>query len=302
MKLKVILLYGTLFSALVAAAASSAPLTIHVKAHVQYLNDPGNLLGNQLSIGQVVNAEYTYDTAVADQNPDPMHGSYPQSSLQAKARITAGTLTFETDPTPSSWFGEAHTHPSESPGSYWSYFRVNYFRLKPLTNGARVDGIYIDFTDRNGYTPTSESMLTTAPDLQRYTDKGIDIFGSTDTNWYSVRFQIDSVTTSPDDSNSPLKVSPASGSFLRMQRFDAAVLLPFGSTPISMQTTINGMPGPFNFPQSCFPAPPNSQGRPALFCPDAGWRLMDGSNHIEWRIQLIDGTMLERSVDWEVIP
>jgi len=301
MKLKVIVLYGALLSAF-AASAFAAPLTIHVKAHVRHLNDPGNLLGNQLSVGQVIDAEYTYDTAVTDQDPNAMHGNFPQSSLQAKAKITAGTLTFETDPTPSSWFAEAHAHPSEFPGSYWSYFRVNYFRIKPLNNGARVDSIFIDFSDRNGYTPSSESILTTAPDLQRYTDKSIDVFGGTDTNWYSVRFEIDSITVGGDDSNGPIKVSPLSGSFLRMQRFDAAVLLPPGTAPMSVQTTVNGMPGPFNIQQSCFPTPPNSQGRPALFCPDAAWRLMDGTNHIEWRIQLMDGTMLEKSVDWEVIP
>jgi hypothetical protein len=143
-------------------------------------------------------------------------------------------------------------------------------------------------------------LPTGAPDLSQFSEKSINVFGNTETNSFAVEIIIDSVSVNPPGNG--LIVSPASGSFSRLQRFDAALLLPPGKQAQHMQAFVGGMPVPFGYPNMCSSVPPNSQGRAAILCPDAPFRLPDGASQIEWRVDLTDGTMLAKSVTWELIP
>jgi len=191
-------------------------------------------------------------------------------------------------------------HPADSPG-YESSIRILTSGYKPLTNGSPVSDLYIEFDDFSGITPSSDSLPTGAPDLRKFGRSSIYLDGYTATGSYNVVFAIDSVSTVPPPDGGWV-ISPATGSFSRLQRFDAALLLPSGSQIQSMQASVGGAPVPFNYPGACSLAPPNSKGQPAIICPDAPWRLPDGVSHIEWRVELTDGTVLDKSVDWELIP
>jgi hypothetical protein len=98
------------------------------------------------------------------------------------------------------------------------------------------------------------------------------------------------------------RASRTSGSFLQTQHFDAALLVAQGKQIASMQATVNGAPTGLGYPGACSLAPPNTQLRPAILCPSVTSQLQSGPNHVQWQIQLTDGTQVTNSVDWEEIP
>jgi hypothetical protein len=292
---------ATLLIALNVGYASASPLTVYMNAHVVSVDDPGGALGGQLLVGQTATGQYTYETSVPDQDWDAMYGSYPQGSWQASSRVSAGPLVFESDSASPNWDYDIWVHPSYWPGYYESHFRLMSSGNKPLGNEATVEDIRINFVDQPGYTPTSESLPTGAPNLQQYSEKTIEISGSSGAGWYFVVFAIDSVSTNAPPTGG-LTVSPAAGSFVQTQRFDAAVLLPSGSTVSTLQSTVNGLPSPLGYPGFCHMGPPNSQARQSIICPNAASVLQGGVNSVEWSVELASGAVLQKSVEWELIP
>lgn len=304
MNIKRLLVCGVFMYATV-NQASAAPFTVYLTGHITAIGDSNDIFGGQLGIGQTVTALYTYDTNVQDQNPDPMYGQYPQGMWQGAMRVSAGSFVFESDPASLNWNYNITVHPSYWPGSYQGFFRLSSFGNKALANGATVNGIEINFDDFSGQAPTSEYLPTSAPDLHSYSSqKGIFVHGNFPSGeGYGIVIAIDSAsTTAPQEGAGGLVVSPATGKFLRMQHFDAALFLPQGSPDIqSVQANINGMTLPFSYGNSCYFAW-NMQNVPAVICPNASWYVPDGKSHIDWRVQFIDGTVLNKSVDWEMIP
>ena len=96
-------------------------------------------------------------------------------------------------------------------------------------------------------------------------------------------------------------VSPASSSFIRQQHIEPVLLLQPGMQFTAVEGSVNGFPLPWYYLSQCYPAPPNSQGRPAIACPDINWLLTGGTNHVVWRVDLMDGSASTKSVDWEMI-
>lgn len=207
---------------------------------------------------------------------------------------------FESDPASPNWHYDVTVHPSYWPGSYWSDFRLDSGGNKPLANGAAIESIQINFVDYNGYTPNSEYLPTSAPNLQQYSEKSILIDGSSGGNWFTVMFEIDSVSTSAPDGG--LTISPAKGVFVQTQAFDAALLLSEGATISNMQARVDGVPAPLSYPGTCQLAPPNSQNRPVIVCPNTASHLHGGTNSVRWRVELMDGTVIDKSIEWEVVP
>ncbi len=294
MKIKQCLLGGIL---LVSAVASSAEnlLTVNLKARVTDLYDPPGALSNQLAIGQLVNASYTYDTSVADQDSHWAYGIYPQP--QGKIRVMLGSLVIETDPLQAPQNSSVWVHPAEVPG-YWSYFRINSWGNKRLGNGANVSMLEIDFTNFSGNSPTSDTLPAGAPSLQSFSQSYIGISGEWNGQWFSARLAIEEAMV-----ESGLVVSPGTSTFLRPQRFDAALLLPTNTPVIDVQAKIGTTHLLFTLGESCFFMP--SPQHAAILCPDAQSKIplhLTGFQHIEWEVTLADGQRLNSAVDWTFLP
>ena len=125
---------------------------------------------------------------------------------------------------------------------------------------------------------------------------------------FSVTFAIDNVYVFPP-SSAAWSVSPATGVFSRQQNIDAVVLLPVGSQVQSVQTFVGGGPGPFGFGAAspvpagqCSVQPQNSVGQQVILCPNVLPLLVNGMNQIDWQLQLMDGTTLDKVVVWDVVP
>lgn len=281
--------------------AWAAPLTVNVTAHVTSIDDAANILGGQLSVGQTVTGTYTYETSVADQEPHWAYGHYPQYPAQARTRLSAGSLVFESDSASPGWGYNMWTHSRETDSDH-SYFRIGSLGNKPLANGASVRVLDFNFTDPAGNAPLSDALPIGAPDLASFPTRSISVAGDLNGDIYHVALQIDAVEAAPPPGS--LVLSPASGSFVRPQRFDAAVILPPGSQLSSLQARVDGSPSPVSYPGSCDLAPPNAMGRPAVVCPDAQSLLpaSGGIATVEWRAEFTDGRVLTGTVDWELIP
>jgi hypothetical protein len=297
MKIGLYLLSGALLLALNVNLAWSKVLTVNITASVITLDDPGNALNGQVAIGQAVNGAYRYETTVPDQNPDPQYGEYPQSPAQGSVSFSAGALVFASDSAAPNWMYRVFVHGAYD-AYYQDYFRVSSQANKPLMNGASVQNLDIDFSDYTGAALSSDVLFTAAPDLGKFPDHRVSISGfSAAGTFYKVVLQINSAETVQDR----LVISPSSGSFIRPQHIDPALLLQSGSQVSGVQASVNGIPLSPGYLQQCQVAPPNTQGRPALYCPDINSFLPPGNAHLEWRLQLLDGSTLTNTVDWEMI-
>lgn len=294
------LLLGAIASVCSVGSASAVQLTVYLTGHVTGVYDSAGMLGGQFTVGQTVTGQYTYDTSVPDHDSSWNYGNYVQGNWQGSVRLSVGSAVFESDLTAPYWRYEVVVHPPDQPG-YQGFIRLLTSGYKPLTNGAPVNDVQINFDDYPGDTPSSDTLPTSAPDLSKFGQPTINVMGYNGTGSYGVVFAIDSVSTMPPPDGGWV-ISPATGRFSRLQRFDAALLLPPGKQVQSMQASVGGAPVPFYYPGSCSLTPPNSKGQPTIICPDAPYRLPDGLSHIDWRVQLTDGTILDKAVDWELIP
>lgn len=287
-----------------APAAFAAKITVELTGHVTQITDPSNLLGGQVSVGQPMSGSYSYDTSVAEESDTlwtPEWARYPQSSTQASLALTVGTLAFESDPaSPSWWFAvDVHDQPS-SPMSPWSAsdsLSISYNGgNKPLQQLA-IDGssMTVQFSDFGGSALQSEAMLAGAPDLSVFTSASATVQGWNMNGNFEVVVQIDSARNGGGDM---LTVSPGSGPFVREQPIVPALLLPFGTVAFGIDGAINGNPMP-GFFSSCMAS--SSQTRTIFVCPEVSPYLLPGMNHVEWRLQTADGSLVAKVVDWELV-
>ncbi|MFC4311260.1 hypothetical protein ACFPN2_19330 [Steroidobacter flavus] len=290
-------LLGTALLAAAAAASAGEFVTVEVKARVTNVQDPAGMLGGQVTQGQLVTGSYKYDIHVPDDVSDPAFGYYVQP--HASFKMAVGSLTFESDGV--STDRSVSVQPSASPGNSLAFIQFMSQANKPLPNGTPVGQIAFAFQDSNGYEPASDAMPTAAPSLPSFNISTAWVYGELNGQYYSVHMEIES--TYSEGTESDLTISPGKSTFVSGQRFDVALLLPPGSDVVNVTSSLNGQPLAMSFPGNCYLAPPNSQNRPTILCPDAHLHLpaATGQYHVEWQVQLFDGTSIWNPVDWTVI-
>ena len=286
-------------SALTWDYAVAETVTVNVTARVSSVFDSGNILGGQVVPGQVFTGRYVYDTSAPRYLEAPNFARYNQQGAMASTRLALGSLAFESDSPPLTW-AEMRIL-ANAPNAGWDQLFMNYQGNRTLANGATVQSIDFMFTDPSGQMPHTIDLPATAPNLQGYEQKQIQIQGGLNSNWYTVSFQIETATLL-----APLtiEISPGASNFLPQQRFDAALIPPPGSAIASVQASANGIPLPLNYPGTCQFTLANSADRPAVLCPDAhlALALVPGATQVEWRVELKDGTILNQAVEWKLIP
>lgn len=298
MKLKSYLVCGALLFA-GAAHANADLLTVNLKARVMDVYDQGGVLGAAVTVGQSVNGSYTYDLAVPDSDTSPQWGHYAQ--WQGKIKVSIGAFEFETRGDASQWDSVVAVHPSDWPGSYQGFFRIMSWANQPLSNGASVHHMDVDFSDFSGRAPLNDALPTDAPVLTNYSDGGrIYIGGEHNGQYFGIMLRIESAALPTDESD--LVISPGASTFIDGQNFDVALLLPPGANPVNLQASIDGMHAPYDLYYSCHIRPATAD-RMAIFCPDGRWRLPypQGKYRVDFEVQTSDGRTLRNSVDWKLI-
>jgi hypothetical protein len=295
--------------------ASGAIITVNVTAHVIQLSDPNGVLAGQIVMGQAITGTYTYDTSTPDQG-SPGFGSYLPIVPPASLSVSAGSLLFQTyAPQPPNLLSpivQISVRPT-STNSLSSFFLVSSSN-QLLNSGVPVgliDSMSFNFTDLTGQWPASDALPSGAPALQNLSaSPSAIIIYSTSSTHVQMTAQIDSVALAPPS----FAVSPASGSFLPTQRFDAAVLLPAGAQVVSMQTSVNGNPFSLNYPGMCTLVILRFTNQQAILCPNAYAVLTTPPPPpalpsqpgqpltITWQVTLADGTSINKTVVWTLIP
>ena len=286
MKTAAVFFSGLVLSALAAGPVAAEPVRVRLTARVSEISDPNNELAGKIVLGTRVNGLYVYNTNTPDQSPYPEEGEYRPFANQARMRFAAGSHVFESaQPTQGISiyiFGD-----SSGTGSFMMSSHDN----KPLANGADVNEIILSF-DGTGNLTQSDSLPNVAPILDDYWGKEVRIQGGS----YSLVAQVEASELIVPNA---MVVSPAAGSFLPNQHFDAAVILPRNSSVSHAHALANGAPVGLYYPGNCQLEAPNSAGRPALLCPGANAALsLAAGAPIEWIVELTNGTILTQTVNW----
>lgn len=281
---------GLLLSALACGSVSAETVRVRLTARVSQVVDSQGLLDGKIVVGTRVNGTYVYNTNTPNLSPDPAFGWYRPYANEGRVRFAAGSFVFESaQPTQGI---SIFVNPDVNGNGQ---FLVDSTDNKPLSNGAGVDYIRVDFQGTGSVTQSS-ALPTIAPVLQGFFRKEVQLAGGGFA--FDVRATIEAAELIVADA---IEVSPAAGSFVPGQRFDAALTLPRNSSVVTAQASVNGVSLPLSYPGTCQLLPPNGANKPSLLCPDAYTVLPTaGGAPIEWDVVLTNGTTLTESVSWEL--
>ena len=280
-------------------------VTFAVNATVREVWDYDNALGYSVNIGDAITGTYTFYKNVADIDPAPEHAryEYQPGSGSYGFDITINNTSLKTN-TNTDMFAIMI-----SDGQGWpDFYAVEQFGTQlPFINGTIVDSMGVFIDDPSGNAVTSTALSNQPPTLSTAGFKDFHFGGMRYTgsywSYFSVVADLNSITevNGCDEQKEPIVVSPASGVFDRMQRFDAAIVMESNLPALmNMQATMNGFditPELFR----CFPGSANSQNRQTLICPDFSNLLMPGNNTLNFTFMLEDGRSINHSVDWQVL-
>jgi hypothetical protein len=293
MKRTTTLLCGSLFAVMAMGSAIAEPVTVKLTGTVSGIFRPyGPDLQGTIQMGQPATVFVTIDSDTPDQDPNPHHGSY--APVAAHIRITTGSWTFQSLPT-SEFTGEVNLVPDNGPQSWYLVSHHN----EPLPNGTNVSWITLSAHESAGGGLSSDALDPLVLGNPGFSYRRVIVEGGDQQN-FEVTLKIESAELLPPQ----IEISPSAGFLLTQQNFDAALLLREGTQPASLQASVNGVPLGLDLSTTCQVVPPSTGVRPAILCPDAHAALASftGYTKVDWQVTLTDGTVLSKSVNWDLIP
>lgn len=282
-------------------------VTFAVKAIVKDVYDPAGALNGSVNVGDVVDGSYTFNMTTPDGEPSPEIGRYIHrpGSGQYGFDLYLGGSSFKTDVNSVEFVLDLYNG-TPSPDHYGAFsFGAN----QPLPNGATVEDIGLHLYDDSGSMLSSTQLSNTPPVFSgsNYNYNEIYIWGMHPNGgeMYSIVAQVQEIKVTDAEQPSLVALSPASGIFDRAQRFDLAIIFQANlAPPMDLHVVINGYDETPSL-YDCFPSAPNNQNRISLVCPDYAQRigtiLHPGINRLDFRFTLGDGTIVNQSVDWEML-
>jgi hypothetical protein len=298
--------FAALCFAFAVPAASAARIAGDVTATVFQIYDPTNLLGGQVTMDQAGRGRFNYETEVPIANRWSMPDgslevrSFAESASQASLAFTLGGLVIETDAFSPNWMFQVELWDAQYNTGNPDQIRLYGSPFKAVTGLPGVDGVQVMFQFADYYnvsTVMQYPMPTSLPDLVRFPQSWVIISGWSNSTggYFEVRLQMQ--TVQPSAAAEPT-VSPAAGPFVRQQPIVPAVMLPTGTPVLAIEGSINGSELPAYF-ASCVQA--DTVMRMAFVCPDLNSNLAPGTNRVEWRVRLNDGSVTTKVMEWEIV-
>jgi hypothetical protein len=293
MKKAALFVGGLLLTALACAPAMAEAVRVKVTARVTQAEDPGGVFNGKIVVGSRLTGTYVYNTNTPDYSEEPEWARYRPFANEARMRFVSGGIVFENiAPTQGITI---LVDPQESFGS--GAFEMVSDQNKTLASGAYISDISVRFYGFGSVTQT-KALPTVAPaPLADYFIKEVLITGGNGNGSFILSADVESAELIVADT---VQISPADGSFLPNQNFDAALTLPRNSNVVNVIAKANGAPLPIGYPGYCtLVPPPTSAGQPAVLCPNANAVLPQAAGApIEWTVELSNGTVLTESVTW----
>ena len=174
---------------------------------VFFVDDPGDTLDGQISIGDEIAGFYTYESSTpdtyvpepgSDDPPASRRGIYQHSAPPFGLTMTIGSFTFETDPlavdfkiTMGKYLPEIFPYDSYSAASYGNL---------PLSNGTPVDFTTLLLEDFGGSVISDDTLPDTTPDLAAWEADVIGAKGGLADDRFLIKGRVTSLTTVPEPS------------------------------------------------------------------------------------------------------
>ena len=136
-------------------------VTIHITAEVKYVDDPGGLLEDKVTVGDAITGSYSYNSDTPDNNPMSSLGAYWHYSSTYGINLSVGGFVFQTDP------DNVELLLGIDNGTYGhdTYHIISYNNL-PLSNGVEVNHILWQLDDYSSAALSSDALPTTPPVLE----------------------------------------------------------------------------------------------------------------------------------------
>jgi hypothetical protein len=280
----------------------SNQVSFSVNATVREVWDYDNVLGYNINVGDAITGTYTFNKNTPDTDPSSNFGRYEHvpGSGSYGFDITIANTNLKTN-TMMDMFAIMI-----GDGQGWSdFYAAEQFGTQlPFINDSVVDSMGVFLDDPDGKLVMSTALSNQPPTLSTSGFRDFHIGGmrnsGTYRSYFSIVADLNSITEVDNckEQKGPVVVSPASGIFDRMQRFDAAIVMEPNLPPLmNMQATLNG----FDITPElnrCFPGSFNSENRQTLVCPDFSNILMPGNNTLKFNFMLDGGQSVNHTVDW----
>lgn len=148
-------------------------IEIGFTAEVSEVDDRYDVLGGQISVGNIMTGYYTYDSATPDSAPPEEGGDYEYYSSPYGISVNVVDLVFQTDPDNVYFLIEVLNNVV----SMDNYLLRSYNNLS-LPNGIIVEHISWQLDDFTATALSSDALPTTPPVLADWSDnRGITIMG-----------------------------------------------------------------------------------------------------------------------------
>jgi hypothetical protein len=80
------------------SVSAATLITINITAEVADIDDPDNMLGGAVEVGDTIKGSYTYDSTTPDSNPSSTVGDYNHSRSPNGIKLNVGEFLFRTAP------------------------------------------------------------------------------------------------------------------------------------------------------------------------------------------------------------
>jgi hypothetical protein len=149
-------------------------IEIGLIGQVDYVDDPYNLLENAVYQGDSITGYYIYDSETPDSEPSIYDGIYRHTSALYGMSLTAGSLTFQTDPTSVDFvIGLTDNYYGDPP----DFYGITSYNNLPLINGVSIDNLHWQLRDYSGSALSSDALPLTAPNLSQWQSNMLSISG-----------------------------------------------------------------------------------------------------------------------------
>ena len=278
--------------------------TFLLNATVREVWDDGNVITNNINIGDTISGSYTFNTSTADIDSSPNVGFFEHhpGSGEYGFDLSVNSYTIKTDTNTNPF--NIFMYDGQTDADIYS--ADAYGSQIPFINGSLIDTISVHINDPSRNIITGATLTNTPPVLngsEQIREIYISGMGNSPmgNSYFSIIATLNSIENSCTEPQSPIIISPAEGTFDPVQRFDAAIIMEPGlANLMTMQGTLNGMDITPTL-SSCYPGAPNIQNRQTFVCPDFSYMLTPGNNTLDINFSLSDGSLLHQSVNWQLI-
>jgi hypothetical protein len=154
---------------------SKGNIAIKIVGKITKVNDPDNLLGGAILVGDRITGKYNYDSATPDSYPDPKIGAYEYTTSTYGIELKAGGFVFKTDPNDVEY--SIHICDGHYYCEYEDEYRIYSDSNLQLSNEIDVDRIIWFLTDSTGNALSSDALPTIAPVLSDWDENSLAIMG-----------------------------------------------------------------------------------------------------------------------------